>query len=176
VERPVFFYDVGSPLCWLAAEQVGGGPEWVPVAAAEPLRVDRAEVERLAAADGLRPVVWPDPFPFDSRTAMLAATFAKETGRAVAFSLAAMRQAFLAGRDLGMVDNVLIAAAACELHPRALLKGVDSARVAASLEAAGARAAAAGVAELPAIIDADRTWYGAEALEAARSGLSSERR
>ena len=150
MERPAFYYDIGSPWCWLAAERVGGGPEWVPVLAAGTARVDRDEVERQAAAHGHPAVVWPDPFPFDSRTAMLAATFAKEAGRGVAFSLAAMRQAFLAGRDLSVVDNVLIAAAACELHPRAVLKALESPRVAAALDAAGARAAAAGAAELPA--------------------------
>lgn len=138
--------------------------------AAAPPEVNRGEVERLAAADGLPAVVWPDPFPFDSRTALLAATFAKEAGRGVAFSLAAMRQAFLAGRDLSVVDNVLVAAAACELHPRAVLKAVESERVAAALEAASDRAAALGVAALPAIVDGDRTWSGTEALTAASAG------
>jgi 2-hydroxychromene-2-carboxylate isomerase len=133
-------------------------------AAAEAREVDRVEVERLAASDGLPAVVWPDPFPFDSRTALLAATFAKEAGRAVAFSLAAMRQAFLAGRDLSVVDNVLVAAAACELHPRALLKALESDRVAEALDAASARAAALGVAELPAIAAEGRTWSGTAAF------------
>jgi 2-hydroxychromene-2-carboxylate isomerase len=151
VDRPIFFYDVGSPLCWLAGERVGGGPEWVPVHLPGP-PVARADIERRAADAGLAAVVWPDPFPFDSRLAMLAATFAKGTGRGVAFSLAAMRQAFVAGRDLSVPDNVLIAAAACELHPRAVLKGVESTAVAAALEAAAARAAAAGVSELPALV------------------------
>ena len=49
--------------------------------------------------------------------AMRVATFAKQTGRTVSFALAAFRQAFAAGRDLSDPDNVLIAAAACELHP-----------------------------------------------------------
>jgi 2-hydroxychromene-2-carboxylate isomerase len=88
----------------------------------------------------------------------------------VAFSLAAMRQAFLAGRDLSVVDNVLVAAAACELHPRALLKALESDRVAEALDAASARAAAFGLAELPAIVDGDRTWSGTEALTTARAG------
>jgi 2-hydroxychromene-2-carboxylate isomerase len=153
VDRPTFYYDIGSPLCWLAAERVGGGPEWVPVLVPDAATVvDRDEIERRAAEDGHPAVVWPEPFPFDSRTAMLAATFAKEAGRGVAFSLAAMRQAFMAGRDLSVVDNVLIAAAACELHPRAVLKGIESARVAEALDAASARARAAGVAELPALV------------------------
>jgi 2-hydroxychromene-2-carboxylate isomerase len=170
VERPVFYYDLGSPWCWLAAERVGGGPEWVPVLAAGPSAVDREEVERRAAADGHPAVVWPEPFPFDARTAMLAATFAKEAGRGVAFSLAAMRQAFLAGRDLALVDNVLIAAAACELHPRAVLKGLESPRVAAALEAASARAAAAGVRELPALVDGGRVVAGTEAITGVDAG------
>jgi 2-hydroxychromene-2-carboxylate isomerase len=169
MDRPLFFYDVGSPLCWLAGERVGGGPEWVPVElTAAP--AERAEVEREAAAAGLPAVVWPEPFPFDSRLAMLAATFAKGTGRGVAFSLAAMRQAFQAGRDLSVVDNVLIAAAACELHPRAVLKGVESAGAAAALEEAGARARDAGVRELPSLVAGGRTWSGTAAIR----GLEGE--
>src|SRR4051812_48007276 len=112
--------------------------------------VDRRAVEKAALEGGLQPVVWPASFPFDSRAAMLAATFAKETGRAVAFSLAAFRQAFAAGRDLSVVDNVLIAAAACELHPRAVLKALESDRVAEALDAATECARALGVTELPA--------------------------
>jgi 2-hydroxychromene-2-carboxylate isomerase len=155
---------VGSPWCWLAGEHVGGGPEWVPVQATGPREVDRDAVERAARELGVQAVRWPDPFPFDSRTAMLAATFAKETGRAVAFSLAAMRQAFAAGRDLSVEDNVLLAAAACELHPRAVLKAVGSPRVAAALEGAGGRARSAGVSELPAIVAGSRTWSGTAAI------------
>ena len=50
-------------------------------------------------------------------TAMRAATFAKQIGKVVSFSLAGFRQAFAAGRDLSDPDNVMLAAAACELHP-----------------------------------------------------------
>ena len=85
-----------------------------------------AEVERRAAAYGLPPIAWPDPWPGNTLAAMRAATFAKQTGRTVSFALAAFRQAFAAGRDLTDPDNVLIAAAACELHPRALLKAVET--------------------------------------------------
>jgi 2-hydroxychromene-2-carboxylate isomerase len=146
--RPLFFYDIGSPRCWVAAEEVGGGPEWVPVELAAPIG-DRAAIETAAGEGGLPAVVWPPSFPFDSRLVMLAATFAKEAGRGVAFSLAAFRQAFAAGRDLSVVDNVLIAAAACELHPRAVLKAIESPRVAAALDAATAHARSLGVTEVP---------------------------
>ena len=53
-----------------------------------------------AAEQGLQPLRWPDPFPFDSLLAMRVATYAKQIGRTVAFALAAFRQAFAGGRVL----------------------------------------------------------------------------
>ena len=156
-ERPVFYFDVGSPWCWIAGERVNHVldevPGWVPVLAPSREEVDRAAVERRAAELDLPAVRWPDPFPFDSRIAMLAATFAKQSGRVVAYSLAAMRQAFAAGRDLSVPDNVLIAAAACEIHPRALLKGVELRSVNAALDRASAAIAERGIDTLPCVLD-----------------------
>jgi 2-hydroxychromene-2-carboxylate isomerase len=187
-EVAVFHYDVGSPWCWLAGERVasvlGLVPVWQPVleaalpgsdrgvdGAAGDRGADRAAVDAAAAVQGLPPLRWPDPYPFDSELAMLAATFAKQTGRAVAYSLAAMRQAFAGGRDLSVPDNVLIAAAACELHPRAVLKAVETASVRDALRAATAAAAEAGVSELPAIVVDGRVFSGPSAVEdAAASG------
>jgi 2-hydroxychromene-2-carboxylate isomerase len=165
VDRPLFFYDVGSPWCWLAAEGVGGGPEWVPAALPSEPADDRAAVEAIAAERSLLDVRWPDPFPFDSRAAMLGATFAKQAGRGVAYSLAAMRQAFAAGRDLSETDNVLLAAAACELHPRAVLKGIESRVVAAALDDATQRAADLGVRVLPALAEGGRVVAGSALVE-----------
>lgn len=157
-ERPLFFYDLGSPHAYLAAERVNSAlpavPEWRPILApARPF--DRDEVEREAAAHGLMPLRWPTLWPPDTRVAMLAATFAKESGRVVAFSLAAFRQAFAAGRDLSETDTVLLAAAACELHPRAVLKGIETRSVREKLDAAGEEAAALGVTTTPTIV-----WRG----------------
>jgi 2-hydroxychromene-2-carboxylate isomerase len=86
---------------------------------------------------------------------MLVATYAKQIGRAVAFSLAAFRQAFAAGRDLSERDNVLIAAAACEMHPAAVIKGAELRGTRERLEAATAEARAAGVRDVPAVVTAD---------------------
>ena len=69
---------------------------------------------------------------------MIGATYAKQIGRAVAFSLAAFRQAFAGGRALDE-DTVVIAAAACEMHPRAVLQALGRRSVAAALDAATAR-------------------------------------
>jgi 2-hydroxychromene-2-carboxylate isomerase len=95
---------------------------------------------------------------------MLAATYAKQVGRAVAFSLAAFRQAFAGGRDLGDLNTVLIAAAACEMHPTAVLKGIELRSVTDALARATARAGAAGVRGLPAIETDGKVFEGPAAL------------
>jgi len=168
-EQPRFYFDLASPVAYLAAERVnhvlGEVPEWVPVRVGEvgPFRCHeevlayREDVERAAAHQGLKPLRWPEPFPADSEWAMLVATYAKQIGRAVAFSLAAFRQAFAGGRDLGERDNVLLAAAACEMHPAAVIKGAELRGTRERLLAAEADAVAAGVRETPAIVTADGT-------------------
>jgi 2-hydroxychromene-2-carboxylate isomerase len=162
--QPVFYYDLGSPTSYLVAERINSSlavvPEWEPVPAErlEAPRVDafegelaRVSIERIAVQDGLQPLRWPLQWPPDTRLATLAATYAKRIGRGVAFSLAAFRQTFAAGRDLGEEDTVLIAAAACEMHPAALLKAVALRATEEGLERAVARARGAGVRMLPAI-------------------------
>jgi 2-hydroxychromene-2-carboxylate isomerase len=129
-------------------------PEWEPVLASEfpdTEPVDRARIETTATELGLQPLRWPPRLPSDTRQAMLAATYTKRIGRAVAFSLAAFRQAFAGGRDLGDEQTVLIAAAACEVHPAALLKGIALRSVTDGLAQANERARAGGVRTLPAI-------------------------
>jgi 2-hydroxychromene-2-carboxylate isomerase len=131
------------------------------------------EVERRAAAYGLPDVRWPDPWPGNTLTAMRAAIFAKETGRAVAFSLAAFRQAFAGGRDLGDVDYVLMAAAACELHPNAVLKGVESRNVKEGLRAATDEAADRGVVGVPSVAVGNEVFWGDDRLADAAAVAAS---
>ena len=179
--QPVFYYDLGSPLCYIAAERMASlpvVPEWEPVPASalggpEP-DPDRAHIERLASELGLQPMRWPPRWPPDSRAAMLAATYAKGIGRAVAFSLAAFRQAFAGGCDLGDRDTVLIAGAASELHPTALLKGIALRSVAEALDRAGSRALEAGVSSLPAIQVGGRVFEGETAVENAARALARQ--
>ena len=178
--QPRFFFDLASPDAYLAAERVmhvlPEVPEWIPVRlgglaaggvgsfrCAEEEQIFRADVEERARRYELQAIRWPDPFPADTEWAMLAATYAKQIGRGVAFSLAAFRQAFAGGRDLGERDSVLIAAAACEMHPNAVIKGVGLASTAKALEEANARAASDGVAELPAI------WIDGQVLSGERA-------
>jgi 2-hydroxychromene-2-carboxylate isomerase len=161
-----FYFDFASPEAYLAAEQVNSAlpevPEWVPVAigppafrCAEEVAAYREDVERRARAAGLQAMRWPDPFPGETEWALLAATYAKQIGRAVAFSLAAFRQAYAGGRDLSERDNVLIAAAACEMHPTAVMKSVELRSTRERLERATEQARAAGVRSVPALVMPD---------------------
>jgi 2-hydroxychromene-2-carboxylate isomerase len=159
VEQPVFYYDLGDPECYLLAERIMTSlpivPEWEPVLAADlgmtVAELDRERLERQAGELGIQRLRWPPRWPPETREAVLAATYAKRIGRAVAYSLAAFRQAFAGGRDLGDRDTVLIAGAACEMHPSALLKGVALRSTIEALAAANTRARRAGVRKLPAI-------------------------
>ncbi len=182
-----FYFDLGSPYAYLAAERVSGlfaeagleQPEWQPILLGGlfqrfgrdswgrgPGRADgMAEVERRASAYGLPPVAWPDPWPGNTLTAMRAAVFAKQTGRAVSFALAAFRQAFAAGRDLTDPDNVVIAAAACELHPNAVLKAVETEIVKVSLREATDLAGDLGVRGVPTLRIGDEVFWGDDRLE-----------
>jgi 2-hydroxychromene-2-carboxylate isomerase len=188
-ERATFYYDLGSPYAYLSAERISGlfteagleQPEWQPILlgglfqrfdrgswSLTPARAEgMAEVERRASAYGLPPVVWPDAWPGNSLVAMRVATFAKQTGRTVSFSLAAFRQAFAAGRDLTDPDNVMIAAAACELHPRALEKAVQTEGVKGALREATEEAGDRGVFGVPSVVVGEEVFWGDDRLEQA---------
>jgi 2-hydroxychromene-2-carboxylate isomerase len=190
-DRSTFYYDLGSPYAYLAAERVNSVlpevPVWQPILLGGIWKrtgggswslTDRraeglAEIERRAAGYGLQPVRWPDPWPTNTLTAMRAAIFAQQAGRAVAFSLAAFRQAFAAGRDLSETDNVLIAAAACELHPNALLKALETRSVKQRLIDATAEAADRGVVGVPTIAVGDQLFWGDDRLEEAAAALGA---
>jgi 2-hydroxychromene-2-carboxylate isomerase len=184
-----FYFDLASPLAYLAAERVlhalPGPAEWRPVLARELPGGDRwttwrcesereafcEGVVRRAAELGLQPLRWPEPFPCDSALAMRASTYAKSIGRAVPFAQAAFRQAFAGGRDLGELDNVLIAAAACEMHPAAVTRGAELGSVAAQLAAATSEAADLGIIEIPAIVVAGDVFEGERAIEQAAARM-----
>ena len=119
-----------------------------------------AEVERRAADYGLARLAWPEPWPGNMLFAMRVATFAKQTGRTVSFALAAFRQQFAAGRDLSEHDNVLISAAACELHPNAVSKAAGTQTVKNALREATDRAAELGVIGVPSIRVGEEVFWG----------------
>jgi 2-hydroxychromene-2-carboxylate isomerase len=189
-DGPAFYFDLGNPDAYRRAERVlptmPVATEWIPVRAtslpgAETFDAFRCAEERAivlgrfvetAARRGLQPLRWPEPFPFDSAFAMHAATYAKQIGRTVPFALAAFRQAFAGGRALD-ADTVLIAAAACEMHPAAVLKAVELRSVREALANTTAAAAARGVRDVPAIVVGAEVFHGDAALTAAARAAGS---
>jgi 2-hydroxychromene-2-carboxylate isomerase len=187
--RPTFYYDLGSPYAYLAAERVSSvfaeagadPPEWQPILLGGlfkrfgrdswgngPERESgMSECEARASAYGLPPIRWPEPWPSNTLFAMRAATFAKEIGRAVSFSLAAFRQAFAAGRDLGDRDNVLLAAAAAEIHPRAMLTAAERDSLKSALREATDRAGDLGVRGVPSLVVNGDVYWGDDRLDEA---------
>jgi len=185
--RATFYFDLGSPYAYLTAERVSGlftdaeleQPEWQPVLLGGlfqrfgrdswgngPGREEgMAEVERRAREYGLAPIAWPEPWPGNMLFAMRVATFAKQTGRSVSFALAAFRQQFAAGRDLSEHDNVLIAAAACELHPNAVGKAAGTQTVKDALREATDDAAEWGVVGVPSLRVGEQVFWGDDRLE-----------
>jgi len=185
----VFYYDFSSPYSYLAAERISGlfaeagatQPEWKPISFGhllaaierrpwsweEDRRKDFAEIQRRADERGLPKVLYPEGWPRDTWSVLpaRAAIYAKEIGRVVSFSLAAFRQHFAAGRDLSDPDNVVIAAAACEMHPKAVLKGVETRAVKDGLRATTDEALERGVEGIPTVAVGDELFWGDDRLE-----------
>src|SRR4051794_2675588 len=199
-ERTIFYYDFNSPYSYLAAERISGlfaeaeleQPEWQPISFGHLLQTTGrrpwslppegpdpahlAEVQRRADERGLPKVVYPEGWPMDnySLNPVRAAIYAKESGRVVSFSLACFRQVFAAGRDMSDLDNVLVAAAACELHPNAVTKGIATQSVKDKLRAATDEAIARGVEGIPTVGVGDKLFWGDDKLEEAVAALRRE--
>ena len=196
-ERATFYYDFSSPYAYLAAERISGlfaeaeleQPQWQPISFGHVLKVsgrrpwsfeddrsaDFSEIQRRADERGLPQVRYPDGWPVEnySLNPIRAAIYAKESGRVVSFSLACFRQVFAAGRDMSDVDNVLLAAAACELHPNAVIKGIETKSVKDKLRSATEEALARGIEGIPTVAVGDRLFWGDDRLEEAVRAASS---
>jgi 2-hydroxychromene-2-carboxylate isomerase len=190
-----FYYDLGSPYAYLSAERIhsvfeeagAAPPAWRPVllgglfqrfnrgswARSEKRDDGMREVERRAQAYALPPIRWPEGWPGSYLFAMRVATFATEIGRGVSLPLAAFRQHFAAGRDLSDPDNVLIAAASAELHPKALQKAVARDSIKDRLRQATDEAGDLGVQGVPAVVVAGEVFWGDDRLEEAAAAAAA---
>jgi 2-hydroxychromene-2-carboxylate isomerase len=191
--RAVFHYDFNSPYSYLAAERISGvfaeagaeQPLWRPISLAFVIRAsgrtpwsmrpqgpdpkDLEEIARRASDRGLPEVRYAKGWPVGSYslTPLRAAAYAEQAGRLIAFSLAAFRQHFAAGRSLAEVDNVLLAAAACELHPKAVLKAIDTDSIKERVRAYTEEAIERGVEGVPTVVVGERLFWGDDRLEQA---------
>jgi 2-hydroxychromene-2-carboxylate isomerase len=189
--RATFYFDLGSPYAYLAAERLQAvlpaEVDWQPVSLgalfklngrsswslvdAEHRRAGIAEVERRADLYGLPPVRWPEPWPGNYLTAMRVATFAQAQGRAREFALCAFRDAFQRGHDLTIPAHVLTAARAAGLSPDEASVAHDDPEIKLALRGATDAAHALGVVGVPTLAIADQLFWGDDRLKDAAARL-----
>jgi len=182
--EPRFFLGAMSPYSWFAAERIGDAlPDatWSGVLAGAIFKAnDRvswglterraagiADCERRAAAHGLGPIRWPEPWPTSDLLVARAMTQAEAQGLGRPFSLAAMRLAFLEGADLGKRPAVLEAARRCGIEEARMDRALDSEPVKQRLRAVTDEALAMGVFGVPTVVVGGAIYWGDDELERA---------
>jgi 2-hydroxychromene-2-carboxylate isomerase len=195
VSRATFYFDLGSPYVYLAAERLQTAlPEpiqWQPVLLGGLFKLTgrsswalgdyrrrqagMAEIEQRASRCGLPAIHWPDPWPTDYLLAMRAATFAFTVGRGREFAMQALRDAFQRGRDLSERANVMHAAEQAGLDPADVQDAVGDPQIKGALRQATDAAHELGVFGVPTLaIDNDIFW-GDDRIEDAAVRLGASR-
>jgi 2-hydroxychromene-2-carboxylate isomerase len=191
--KVTFYFDLGSPYAYLAAERLDTllpePIEWQPILlgglfkatgrSSWSLGDDRrrqagmAEVERRARAYGLPPMRWPDPWPTNYLAAMLATTFAFTVGCGREFTLRAFRSAFQEGAGLSVAERVLEVGGQLGLERDRLEAATQDAEVKRALRAATGAAYELGVIGVPTIAIDDQLFWGDDRLEDAAARLKA---
>jgi 2-hydroxychromene-2-carboxylate isomerase len=182
--RPSFYFDLGSPYAYLAAERLGSlipeQVQWCPVllgglfklagrsswALGDDDRRQRgiAEIERRAREYGLPPMRWPDLWPSNYLFAMRAAMYAFSVGPGQAFVMQAFRNAFQRGADLSNPAQVLDAGREVGLEPDELEAATSGDAVKLALRDATQAAYERGVTGVPTVAIGDELFWGDDRL------------
>ena len=183
-----FYFDLGSPYVYLAAERLAGlgigEVEWQPISLGGLFKATRrsswglsprreqgmAEIEARAAHYGLPPLRWPDPWPGHYLQAMRACVAAAEQDRLEPFARTALRMAFTEGHDLSQPEEVLDAARRSGLDPEWLQARIAHQDIKDRLRAATEAAHALGVLGVPTLAIGERLFWGDDQLELAARG------
>jgi 2-hydroxychromene-2-carboxylate isomerase len=189
--QATFYFDIGSPYAYLAAERLHHAlPEpavWQPISLGALFKLNGrsswalggperrgegiAEVERRALSRGLAPVRWPDPWPGNYLIAMRAATFALHAGKAREFALHAFRAAFQEGHDLSVPARVLEVAARAGLDPDTLQAATQDPEIKLALRNATDAAHELGVFGVPTVAIDSELFWGDDRLDEAAAQL-----
>ena len=188
--RVDFFFGAMSPYSWFAAERIDAVlPEasWRPVFVGGLFRAagraswgldERraagiADCEARAAAHGLGPIRWPEPWPTNDVLVARAMIIAAEAAVLRRFALAAMRLAFLEGADLGEPAAVAEAARRVALDPEEVAQGAPRPEVKERLRTETDAAHALGVIGVPSVVVGDEVFWGDDRLEQAAATARS---
>jgi 2-hydroxychromene-2-carboxylate isomerase len=186
-----FYFDLGSPYAYLAAERLHTvlpePVEWQPVLLGGLFKMNgrsswalgdyerrqrgMAEIERRAYGYGLPPLRWPDPWPSAYLDAMRATTYAFDVGRGREFTMQGFRDAFQKGHELGITAHVLDVGAATGLDRNELQQAITNPEIKQRLRDATDKAHARGVFGVPTIAIGDELFWGDDRLEAAADEL-----
>lgn len=183
--RPIFYFDLASPYAYLAASRIGAllpDAAWQPVLVGALHRHHRRvswgatpelrargirQIEDRAAAYGLEPMRWPQPYPANSLAAMRAAVHAQRQGRLHAFARAAFHVAFVDGLDLTDTAHIRQAAARAGLDPLDVETAIAAPEIKQALRDANDEAIRRRVYGVPTVEVAGMLWWGDDQLEAA---------
>jgi 2-hydroxychromene-2-carboxylate isomerase len=180
-----FYFDIGSPYAYLAAERLERVlPEpvrWQPVLLGGLFKLTgrsswalgdyrrrqagMAEIERRARGYGLPAFVWPDPWPTDYLTLMRVSTWTFQVGRGHEFAMRAFRDAFQRGRELSIEAHVLAAAAAAGLERADAADAMRDPEIKRTLREATEAAHALGVFGVPTVAVGGELFWGDDRLE-----------
>ena len=129
------------------------------------------EIERRAREYGLPDVAWPPGWPPNTLAAMRAATWAKGLGMVREFSTAAYRRAFVHGRDLAQLDELILAADEAGLPAGELPDAIQDPAIKEALKDATDAAWEAGVRGVPSLRVGADVYYGDDRLVEAAEAL-----
>jgi 2-hydroxychromene-2-carboxylate isomerase len=132
-----------------------------------------ADCEARAAAHGLGPIRWPEPWPTNDVLVARAMIIAAEAAVLRRFALAAMRLAFLEGADLGEPAAVAEAARRVALDPEEVAQGAPRPEVKERLRTETDAAHALGVIGVPSVVVGDEVFWGDDRLEQAAATARS---
>jgi 2-hydroxychromene-2-carboxylate isomerase len=181
----IFYFDVGSPYAYLAAERLERvlptPVRWQPVLLGGLFKLTgrkswalgdyrrrqtgMVEIERRARTYGLPPIVWPDPWPTDYLVAMRAVTWAFSIGRGHDLARQLFHDQFQRGRELSIEAHVLAAASEVGLDRREAYDAVRDPEVKRTLREATEAAHALGAFGVPTIDVAGELFWGDDRLE-----------
>jgi len=188
-----FYFDLGSPYAYLAAERVetvlAAPVRWQPILLGGLWKANgrsswsmgdqrrreegMAEIESRASRYGLPPISWPKPWPSDYLFAMRVATFAHALGAGREFALAAFRQAFAGGSDLSISANVVDAAGAAGLDADEVTAANQDPAIKQALREATEAAHEHGVIGVPTVAIDGQLFWGDDRLEEAAAALGA---
>jgi 2-hydroxychromene-2-carboxylate isomerase len=189
VPPTTFYFDIGSPYAYLAAERLErvlpGPVSWQPVLLGGLFKLTGRSswalgdyrrrqsgmvgIERRARGYGLPPIMWPDPWPTNYLSAMRAVTWAFSIGRGDELARQLFHDGFQHGRELSIEAHVLSAASRAGLDRLQTHDAIRDPEVKRTLREATEAAHALGVFGVPTVAIGEELFWGDDRLEDAAS-------